>query len=181
MRDLIITQNISLDGVLDGDFFTRAGESVAAVDVDEELRRQRERADALVLGRVTFEGFRSFWPQQTEDPSGTAQYLNEVSKYVVSTALDPGDLQWGNSEVLRTLDDVRALKERPGADIVVTGSVSLVHALVGAGLVDEYRLFTYPVLVGRGRQLFAGNVGRLRLAECRAFGSGVTLTRYRAV
>jgi len=175
MRDLVVTENISVDGVLDGDFYVLAGPG----DVDEALREQRERADALVLGRSTFEAFRSYWPQQTDNPSGTSQYLNRVAKYVVSTTLAPGDLGWESSTVLRGLDDVRTLKEQDGADIVVTGSVSLVHSLITAGLVDEYRLFTYPVVVGEGRTLFPGGRADLRLVEARPFRSGVVLARYR--
>jgi dihydrofolate reductase len=179
MRDLVVTENISVDGVLDGDFYILAGQGSDAGDVDEALREQRERADALVLGRSTFEAFRSYWPQQTDNPSGTSQYLNRVAKYVVSTTLAPGDLGWESSTVLRGLDDVRTLKEQDGADIVVTGSVSLVHSLITAGLVDEYRLFTYPVVVGEGRTLFPGVRANLRLVEARPFRSGVVLARYR--
>ena len=81
------------------------------------------------------------------------------------------------------LDELRALKARPGADIVATGSIRLVHALVAAGLVDEYRLFVYPVVLGRGERLFAdaSEVARLRLVEARPFRSGVVLLRYRPV
>jgi dihydrofolate reductase len=179
MRDLVVTENISVDGVLDGDFYVLAGQGSEAGDVDEALREQRDRADALVLGRSTFEAFRGYWPQQTDNPSGTSQYLNRVAKYVVSTTLAPGDLGWESSTVLRGLDDVRTLKEQDGADIVVTGSVSLVHSLITAGLVDEYRLFTYPVVVGEGRTLFPGVRADLRLVEARPFRSGVVLARYR--
>jgi dihydrofolate reductase len=180
MRDLIVTENISLDGVLDGDFYVLAGEGADTSDVDDALEEQRERADALVLGRSTFEAFRGYWPKQTDDPSGTSQYLNRVAKYVVSTTLSDDDLGWQNSTLLRGLDDVRALKEAAGADIVATGSVSLVHSLIAGGLVDEYRLFTYPVVVGQGRTLFPGATrADLGLVEARPFRSGVVLVRYR--
>lgn len=179
MRDLVVTENISLDGVLDGDFYVRAGEADDVADIDEALRQQREAADALVLGRATFEAFRSYWPNQSDNPSGTSDYLNSVAKFVVSTTIAESELGWENSAVLRSLDDVRALKNGDGADIVTTGSVTLVHALIAAGVVDEYRLFTYPVVVGDGRRLFAGGQADLRLVESRAFRSGVTLARYR--
>ena len=179
MRDLVVTENISVDGVLDGDFYVLAGEGDDTDDVDEALRRQRERADALLLGRETFEAFRGYWPKQVDNPSGTSRYLDDVAKYVVSTTLPDGDLGWQHSTVLRGLDDVRALKQQDGADIVTTGSVSLVHSLIDAGLVDEFRLFTYPVVVGDGRRLFMGWRGDLELVEAQTFRSGVTLTRYR--
>jgi dihydrofolate reductase len=78
------------------------------------------------------------------------------------------------------VDEVRALKERPGQDIVVTGSITLCHTLVEAGLVDEYRLFVYPAVQGRGRRLFPDGyeVPRLRLLDAKAFRSGVTYSRY---
>ena len=183
MRRLVVTENISLDGVLDGDFYLRAGEDSERTDVDDALRQQRERADALLLGRRTFEAFRGFWPQQVDNPSGTRQYLNQVRKHVVSTKLptaEGADLGWENSSVVRGLDDVRALKEQPGADIVCTGSVSLVHSLLDADLVDELRLFTHPVVVAEGRRLFRDGArpAALRLVESRTFRSGVVLLRY---
>ena len=78
------------------------------------------------------------------------------------------------------VEQVRALKEQSGADIVVTGSITLCHTLIGAGLVDEYRLFTYPAVQGRGRRLFPDGAAadRLRLVECRGFRNGVTYSRY---
>ena len=78
-------------------------------------------------------------------------------------------------------DEIRALKSQPGDDIVTTGSITLVHDLTAAGLVDEYRLFVYPVVLGHGRRLFADAHGipRLRLVEARPFRSGIVLTRYR--
>ena len=177
----MVTENISVDGVLDGDFYLRAGEDEDSFDVDDSLRQQRERADALLLGRRTFEAFRSYWPKQVDNPSGTSQYLNRVAKHVVSTKLKAGaDLGWEHSSVIPSIDGVRALTEQPGADIVCTGSVSLVHSLLDADLVDEVRLFTYPVVVGEGRRLFRdGAPGHeLRLVESRAFRNGVVLLRY---
>lgn len=84
--------------------------------------------------------------------------------------------------MLRSVDDIRALKSETGRDIVTTGSIQLVRELIAAGLVDEYRLFTYPVVVGRGKRLFAEatEVPRLRLAESQPFRSGIVLLRYRA-
>ena len=124
---------------------------------------------------------RGYWPQQTDDTSGVTDYLNRVAKYVVSATLD--DPRWQHTTVLRGpfQDEIRALKSKPGKDIVTTGSVTLVHALIAAGLVDEYRLFVYPVVLGRGARLFGDGteVPRLRLLETRPFRSGVVLLRYR--
>jgi dihydrofolate reductase len=99
---------------------------------------------------VTFEEMRGYWPRQTDDTTGVSDYLNRVTKHVVSSTM--GDPEWEHTIVLPGdgfLNEVRALKSKPGKDIVTTGSISLVHALIPAGLVDEYRLFLYPVVLGR--------------------------------
>ena len=182
MRTLVITQNITLDGSIEmiGDWFDPQAD---ADDVLAELRRQDETADAVLLGRQTFEDFRSFWPLQTEDPTGISDYLNKVQKYVVSSTLtDPG---WEPTTVLDgdVVAAVRELKEQPGQDVVVTGSITLTHALIAAGLVDEYRLFTYPVVQGRGRRLFPEGVElpRLRRLDAKTFGNGVTYAAWAPV
>jgi dihydrofolate reductase len=185
-RDLIVTENTTIDSVIDatGDWFVPSGsedpDHVAEMrDVEERLRAN---ADALLVGRLTFEAFRGYWPRQTDDTTGVTEYLNRVDKYVISSTLEePG---WEGTTVLRgdVADEVAALKDRPGGDIVTTGSITLVHALGRAGLVDEYRLFVYPVVLGQGRRLFEGPVGRheLALVESHAFTSGIVLLRYRA-
>jgi dihydrofolate reductase len=130
---------------------------------------------------VTFEQMRGYWPQQTDDTTGITDYLNNVSKYVVSSTLD--DPKWDHTSVLRGAleDEIVALKSKSGKDIVTTGSIRLVHGLISAGLVDEYRLFVYPVVIGHGRRLFADGRGipKLRLVETRPFRSGIVLLCYR--
>ena len=156
MRTLATTQNITLDGsieMLDNWFEPETSTSGEMSDWLEEVRRQDANADAMLLGRQTFEDFRSYWPHQTDDTSGITAYLNQVEKYVVSSTLtEPG---WENTTVLSgdALEEVGALKEQPGGDIVLTGSITLAHSMIEAGLVDEYRLFTYPAVQGRGRRL----------------------------
>ncbi|PWW20903.1 dihydrofolate reductase [Geodermatophilus normandii] len=183
MRTLAITQNTTVDGSIEmiTDWFSPLGSGDADTsDLVEENHRQDSQADALLLGRQTFEDFRDFWPQQTEYPTGVSDHLNRVHKYVVSTTLT--DPQWENSTVLSgdPVSEVAALEEQPGQDIVLTGSISLAHTLITAGLVDEYRLFVYPAVQGRGRRLFPDGyeVPRLRLTGSRAFVSGITLQRY---
>jgi dihydrofolate reductase len=183
VRTLAITENITVDGSIEmiTDWFSPLGFGDADTsDLVEENHRQDSQADALLLGRQTFEDFRGFWPQQTEDATGVADYLNRVQKYVVSTTLTSP--QWENSTVLSgdPVAEVAELKEQPGEDIVLTGSISLAHTLIAAGLVDEYRLFVYPAVQGRGRRLFPDGyeVPRLRLTDSRAFVSGITLQRY---
>ena len=110
--------------------------------------------DALLLGRRTFEAFRGYWPNQIDDTTGITDHLNQVHKYVRSTTLhDPG---WEPTTILRDLDAVRALRDRPG-QLGVTGSISVAQQLVAAALVDECRFFIYPVLVGEGNGVLVGS------------------------
>jgi dihydrofolate reductase len=180
MRKLVITENITLDGsieMLDPWFDPQLQDD----DLLEESHRQDSQADALLVGRQTFEDFRGYWPEQTDDATGVTDYLNQVAKYVVSSTMtDPG---WANSTVLTgdPVEQTNALKSQPGKDIVLTGSITLAHALIGAGVVDEYRLFIYPTVQGRGRRLFPDGtaIPRLTLVEPpKSFRSGITLLRY---
>ena len=182
MRTLVITQNVTLDGSIEmlDDWFdpmAQDGELLA------EMHRQDAESDAMLLGRQTFEDFRSYWPHQSDDPTGITDYLNTVDKYVVSSTMtDPG---WANSTVLSgdPIVAVQELKKAPGKDIVVTGSITLTHALIRAGLVDEYRLFVYPAVQGRGRPFFPPGTSTAALRPVRdpmRFSSGVTLLCYAA-
>ena len=181
MRKLVNTENITLDGSIEmlGEWFDPQGQGDMS-DLMEEIHRQDAEADALLIGRQTFEDLRGYWPQQTDDKTGITDYLNNVDKYVVSSTMTDPD--WQNSTVLSgdPVEKVRGLKERTGNDIVLTGSITLAHALIAAGLVDEYRLFVHPVVQGRGRRLFPDGyeIPRLRLVDTRSFASGITLLVY---
>ena len=181
MRTLAITQNVTADGAVEmlGDWFDPTAEDG---QVTEAMNRFTERSDALLLGRRTFEDFRGFWPKQTDDHTGITDELNRVQKYVVSSTMT--DPQWQNSTILSGdwLARVAELKKQPGGDIGVTGSIRVCHALIEAGLVDEYRLFVYPVVQGRGRRLFPEGfeADRLRVVDVAGFDSGVTLLHYAA-
>jgi dihydrofolate reductase len=180
MRKLVITQNITLDGSIEmlDDWFDP---QLQDEDLLEESHRQDSQADALLVGRQTFEDFRGYWPKQTDDSTGVTDYLNQVAKYVVSSTMS--DPEWQNSTVLSgdPLQRTTELKSHPGRDIVLTGSISLAHALIAGGVVDEYRLFVYPTVQGRGRRLFPDGtaIPRLTLVEPpKSFRSGITLLRY---
>jgi dihydrofolate reductase len=181
MRRLIITENVTLDGSVEmlDDWFDPAEQSKQP-DLIAELRRQDEEADAFLVGRQTFTDLRSYWPQQTDDPTGVSDYLDQVQKYVVSSTLT--DPEWEPTTILSgdPVEEVAALKESAGQDIVCTGSITLAHALISAGLVDEFRLFVYPAVQGRGRRLFPAGyrASTLNLVELRAFACGVVLQRY---
>lgn len=184
MRRIVITQNITLDGVVDNEqsWFdvtadTEQGQQLAAVTAEHSAA-----SDGFLVGRTTFEQMRGFWPQQRDDRTGVTDHLNRVRKYVVSSTIE--DPAWEGTTILRGGDalasDIRALVEQEGADIVLTGSITLAHALLEAGLVDELRLFTYPIVLGRGRRLFPDGwrADDLVLIEERTFSGGVTLSRY---
>lgn len=173
---LIVTQNITLDGVIEAtEGWFEPGDGDDQGDILEVMRSYMEAEDAMLLGRRTFEDFRSYWPRQTDDRTGITAALNAVPKHVVSSTMD--DPGWENSVVERDLmEAARALKAADGAECVTTGSMSLMTPLFEAGLVDEVRLFVYPVWLGRGQRLFEGRAD-LDLLEARPFVSGVTLLR----
>lgn len=179
MRRLVVTQNMTLDGIIEmrGDWFDPQAQDDELL---AEVRRQDETLGAMLLGRQTFEDFRSYWPHATDDRTGIAAQLDAVDKYVVSRTLT--EAGWQNTTILvgDAVDLARELKESPGGDVVVTGSITLTHALVGAGLVDEYRVFVYPVVQGAGRRLFPDGtpMTRLELRGLQRFRSGVALAVY---
>lgn len=184
-RQLVITQNITLDGVVEAtdDWFGPA-DGDDGTDMLDLVRQHMAGEAGFLVGRQTFEDMRGFWPAQTGDTTGVTAHLNEVTKYVVSSTLT--DPQWEPTTVLRGGDGLvkeigEVLADGPDGDVGVTGSIRLCHDLLAAGLVDELRLFVFPVVVGGGRRLYPDGVAlrSLSLAESRTFRSGVTFLRYR--
>jgi dihydrofolate reductase len=185
-RRLVVSENMTVDGVIDLEdgWFSPPGleGGVDTSDLEATLREHMAAQDALLLGRATFESFRDYWPKQTDDTTGITAHLNQVQKYVFSATLD--DPEWENTEILRgdLVSEVRALKEQPGGEIAVGGSISVVWELVAAGLADEFRLFVHPLMVGHGRRLFENDTVRpkLELTGSTVFRSGVVLLNYQA-
>ena len=180
MRRLLLNENITADGRIEmlDEWFNPSPDAEFAEGMQEEMERQGASSDAVLLGRQTFEDFRGYWPEHTDEPAGA--YLDQVQKYVVSSTMtDPG---WRNTTVLSgdPVDEVRRLKESGGGDIMLTGSMTLAHSALAAGLVDEIRLWVYPAVQGRGKGLVAeGTVfPDLTLLESKTFRSGVVLLRY---
>jgi dihydrofolate reductase len=182
MRKILAFLVVTVDGYYEGP----NGEFDWPV-VDEEFNefglRQLEEVDALLFGRVTYEGMASYWPTPTaeQDDPRVAAKMNTLPKLVVSQTLDRAD--WANTRILR--DDVAAeltrLKQQPGKDIAIFGSSDLVVSLLGMGLVDELRIMVHPVVLGAGKSLFRTAPERLhlRLVEARPFRSGSVLLTYR--
>jgi dihydrofolate reductase len=179
MRRLLLTENITADGRIEmiDDWFDPSPEGDIS-DWLEGMERLGASSDAVLVGRQTFEDFRGYWPQHTDEQAGA--YLDRVQKYVVSSTMT--DPEWHRSTVLSgdPVEEVRRLKEAEGADITLAGSITLAHAVLAAGIVDEIRLLVFPVVQGRGRGLVAEGtaVPRLELLESQAFRSGVVLLRY---
>ena len=152
---------------------------------DDELGKvqtdQLFASDALLLGRVTFEGFAAAWPSMEETEGEFAVRMNALPKYVASRSLNE-PLQW-NGQLLKgeVVDEVAKLKQQPGQDLLIYGSSELVNALHPHGLIDEYTLMVFPVTLGIGKRLFreATDKTGLRLTDAKATGTGVALLTYR--
>jgi dihydrofolate reductase len=181
---VVVTEFVSLDGVIEdpggsegfehgGWTFPYWNDEIAKLKLDEILE-----SDALLLGRVTYEGFAAAWPSMT-DEQGFADRMNSLPKFVVSTTLE--NPEWQNSTVLEgdVAAEVGKLREQPGRDILVAGSRELVQSLAQHDLVDEYRLLVYPIVLGSGKRLFGdGTHVPLKLRETRPLDSGVVLLSY---
>ena len=182
MRTLIVTEFISLDGVVDspgGGDHPRAGWTFKEVPFVEEAYeikgREQVEAGAMLIGRVSYDEFAPVWPTMEE----FAEY-NAMPKYVVSTTLT--DPAWNNTSVLGSLDEVAALKQGDGGTLLVHGSPTLARNLAAAGLVDRYHLLVFPLLLGGGKRLFGeGDKTRLSLVEHAAYDNGVQLNVFDVV
>jgi dihydrofolate reductase len=185
MRPVIVQEFLSLDGVMqapgDANEFPGGGWQRQFIGDDHVrlLVEQMQEADALLLGRRTYEGFAAVWPSEHDD-SGLAQRMNEMPKFVVSATLS--DVAW-NATLVRG-DVVRAinsLKELPGNGLVVVGSRSLARFLHQHDLVDEYRLWLHPVIIGSGEGLFDEglNPALWNLFDVESTGEGVVVATYR--
>jgi dihydrofolate reductase len=182
MRTLITTAFVSLDGVMEAPGgepgYRNAGWTFQGIEFDPaayELKgREQQEAAAMLLGRVSYQAFAPVWPGMTAEFAG----YNAMPKHVVSTTLRPADLvaNWGETSILRSLEEVAALKRTEGGPIIVHGSATLNHALSDAGLIDRYHLLVFPVLLGAGKRLFSAadkDKQSLTLVESESYGNGV--------
>ncbi len=184
MGRIVVTEFVSLDGVMEapggGEDYKHAGWTFE-IDRGEEGNKfkldETLGAEALLLGRRTYEGFAAAWPSREGE---FAAKFNGMPKYVVSSTLE--NPEWNNSTVLKgdLVEEVSRLRDTAAGDVYVHGSAQLVQALVEHDLVDELRLMVFPVVLGSGKRLFDGTSDkkRLRLAESRTVGDGVTILIY---
>ncbi|HKX44402.1 MAG TPA: dihydrofolate reductase family protein [Burkholderiaceae bacterium] len=191
MRKLIATTMVSLDGVLQApggpeedpaDTFPFGGWSFHYWDdaPDRDMRGLDGKDRELVLGRKTYEIFEAYWPYQAAD-NPIAQTLNAARKHVASRTLKK-NLEWNNSTLLQgdVVAAVAALKAQAGLDLQIIGSGKLIQTLQAASLIDEYNLWTFPVVLGRGKRLFeaGAKAGALRLVATQASATGVVMSTY---
>jgi dihydrofolate reductase len=192
MGRLTVICSVTLDGVMQAparpDEDPRGGfayggwavpfqDNVAAKKIAQMIA---EAQGSLLLGRRTYDDFYSVWPRRTDNPY--TDHLNKVQKYVASRTLSE-PLPWQNSTLLRgdVADAVRALKEGEDANLAILGSGELVRLLIPSGLIDEYVLSVYPIVLGSGRRLFPqGTRFALRLLDTLETTTGVTISTYRA-
>jgi len=175
MRNIVVTTFLSLDGIMEEPAWTFKywNDEIAQFKGEES-----SASDALLLGRVTYQGFAAAWPQSKDEG---ADYFNSVRKYVVSTTLDKAE--WNNSTLIKDniVAEITKLKQQDGQDIAVHGSATLVQTLMQHDLVDRYRLLVYPVVLGKGKRLFQeGTTATLKLVETQAFTSGVVALCYQS-
>jgi dihydrofolate reductase len=187
MGEIVLSEFVTLDGVMEapgGEEHPegKGGWTMRFFDADAGRFKQDEldAADALLLGRVTYEHFAAAWPAMT-DETGFADRMNGLPKFVASTTLrEP--LEW-NATLLEgdLADAVRALKQRFDRDILVFGSSALVHTLLQQNLIDEYRLMVFPVILGSGKRVFPDgtDVSDLELVDMRTTSTGVAILTYR--
>ncbi|MCC3764187.1 dihydrofolate reductase family protein [Glycomyces sp. TRM65418] len=179
MRQLIVTAFVSLDGVMEApggeQGYRNTGWTFKDIEFVPEAyeikAREQEEAGALLLGRVSYEAFAPVWPTMTEEFAG----YNAMPRYVVSTTLKEQDERWP-ATILRSVDEVAALKETEGGPISVHGSAGLGHSLADAGLVDRYHLLVFPKLLGAGKRLFSDadkDATNLRLVEHEVYSNGI--------
>jgi dihydrofolate reductase len=179
MRKVVASELVSLDGVME------SPEKWSFQFHNDEMAEANEAgmaaSDAMLLGRVTYQEFASYWPYQNSADQPFTDYLNNTPKFVVSTTLaEP--LQWQNSTLIQenVAEEIAKLKRQPGKDIGIVGSGTLVRSLLRDDLLDELSLMVHPIVVGNGKRLFedGGDQKALELVDSKTFGTGVLYLTY---
>jgi dihydrofolate reductase len=187
MGKVVVTEFISLDGVIEapggGEEYVHAGWSFKFDRGDEGNKFKVDElnaADAQLLGRVTYQGFASVWPNMNSDPFG--EKMNSMPKYVVSSTLEEAD--WTGSILVKgdLATEIGKLKDTPGKDLLLSGSGRLLNGLRQANLIDLYRFMLHPIVLGTGARLFPDGIDRtvLELTHHETFDSGIVILEYAA-
>jgi dihydrofolate reductase len=180
MRKIVVTEGVSLDGIFDAQTMGQWAQPFSSNEKDEFVRKSVLAADALLLGRATYDLQAWYWPNQKDDKYGIANHKNNMTQYVVTST--PLQAQWNNSTIINqnVVEEIAKLKQQAGKDILIEGSATLVEPLAQAGLIDEYRLMVHPVIVGSGKRFFKDGMGltKLKLVESKPISLGIVLLTY---
>ena len=178
MRKIVVGEFVSADGVMEA-----ADQWQLPFQTDEMgeiTERQIRDAGAFMMGRVTYEMFAGYWPTLKNNEFGVADKMNSAPKYVVSTTLQKAD--WNNSTHIKSnvVEEIRKLKQQPGGDIAIIGSMKLVRSLLDADLIDEVQMLVHPIVLGKGGRLFAdgGRRSDMKLADSKILSNGVVYLSY---
>jgi dihydrofolate reductase len=179
MRKVVAAEFLSLDGVMESPdkwhfpyFNDEMGQAVG---------EGFATSDAMLMGRILYEEWAAYWPQQDPEENPVAAQMNGVQKYVVSTTLEE-PLEWSNSTLIKenVAEEIEKLKNQPGKDIVISGSGALVRSLLADGVIDELKLMIHPIVVGGGKRLFEEGEDQtaLELVDSEIFSTGVVYLTY---
>jgi dihydrofolate reductase len=178
VRRVIVSEFVSLDGVVEAP--DQWHFPYWSDEMGQEIGAAMGQADAMLMGRVLYEEWAAFWPQQDPEENPVADHMNGVQKYVVSTTLEE-PLEWDNSTLIgeNVAEEIAELKRQAGGDISISGSPTLVRSLLKDGLIDELRLMVHPVVVGSGKRLFEeGDRIAFELVDSKTFSTGVVYLTY---
>ena len=179
MGEIHVHEFMTLDGVIDAPTWTFDFEFLP--QMEEVIGAVTARSDGILLGRKTYEMFEPAWSTRTVEDDPGAPFFNDTTKYVVSGTLTTAT--WRNSRIIGPYDadTIRSLKEEVAGDLYVSGSITLVRAMLADGLVDELHLFVYPLTRGSGPRLFTEDAapGKLSLAASQSYENGVVYLGYR--
>ncbi len=180
MRRIVVSESVALDGVFDAETMGQWAVPFFSEEREKFIRRLVLTADALLLGRTTYDIQAWYWPNQKADKYGIANHKNSMTKYVVTSK--PLQAQWNNTTVIQSdvVEEITRLKQQPGKDILIEGSGTLVQVLAQAGLIDEYQFLVHPSLAGNGKRFFKEGAGltKLKLIESKPLSSGVVALSY---
>jgi len=180
MRKLVVSAWVTMDGIFDADSMDKWYAPYDSKERQEYIKEGILAADALLLGRVTYEMLAPYWSSLKKNEMGVADKLNSVSKFVVSSKLKKAE--WNNSTIIKekVVEEITRLKQQPGKEIQIEGSATLVKSLMEADLIDEYRFLVHPIIIGTGKRFFKDKMhtSGLKLVKTKTLDKGVILNCY---
>src|SRR5690242_6037034 len=175
MRKIVAGEFVSADGVMEAADQWQL--PYQTEEMGEITERQIRDASAFLMGRITYEMFAGYWPTLKNNEFGVADKMNSTPKYVVSTTLQKAE--WNNSTPVKSMEELRKLKQQPGGTIAVIGSMKLVHSLLEADLLDELQVLVHPLVLGKGGRLFPdGYHASMKVVDSKVLSNGVVYLSY---